>query len=146
MHIFLGRASKRVNKTILGIDDRAIKAMLQYPWPGNIRELQNIMERAAVLTQDSIIRLENLPVVFSELILQNPGIGTPASENNFRTQRDKHLNQVEKSLIKRYLQETGGTVSLAARKAGIPRRTFYRLLTRYDIQGENFRAKNPDLP
>ncbi|OHB34132.1 MAG: sigma-54-dependent Fis family transcriptional regulator [Desulfuromonadaceae bacterium GWC2_58_13] len=146
VHIFLGRASKRVNKTILGIDDRAIKAMLQYPWPGNIRELQNIMERAAVLTQDSIIRLENLPVVFSELILQNPGIGTPASENNFRTQRDKHLNQVEKSLIKRYLQETGGNVSLAARKAGIPRRTFYRLLTRYDIQGENFRAKNPDLP
>jgi transcriptional regulator of acetoin/glycerol metabolism len=80
------------------------------------------------------------------LILQNPGTGTPAGENNFRTQRDKHLNQVEKSLIKRYLQETGGNVSLAARKAGIPRRTFYRLLTRYDIQGENFRVKNPNTP
>lgn len=144
VHLFLGRASKRVNKTIVGIDDRAIHAMLQYPWPGNIRELQNIIERAAVLTQDSIIRLENLPVVFSELILQHPGGANPTQENNFRTQRDKHLNQVEKGLIKRYLQETGGNVSLAARKAGIPRRTFYRLLTRYDIQGTDFRVKSPD--
>ncbi len=141
VNLFLSRARKRLNKSIIGIDDRAIQSMLQYHWPGNIRELQNIIERAAVLTQDSIIRLENLPVIFGELILQKGDDSGETPELTFRSQRDKHLNQVEKSLIKRYLKETGGNVSSAARKAKIPRRTFYRLLTRYDIKGSEFRVK-----
>ena len=146
VHVFLDRASKRVNKTLVGIDERAIASMLRYPWPGNIRELQNIIERAAVLTQDSIIRLENLPVVFSQLMPESAeGTSAPA-DNGFRSQREKHLNQVEKNLIKRYLEETGGNVSLAARKAGIPRRTFYRMLTRYNLQGTEFRGKKPTPP
>ncbi len=136
VHAFLDRASKRLNKTIVGIEDRAIQAMRQYPWPGNIRELQNVLERAAVLAQDSVIRLENLPVVFGELSLQ--GSGLPAEqETTFRNQREKHLSQVEKALLKRYLQEAGGNVSAAARQAGIPRRTFYRLLSRYGLRGRD---------
>ncbi len=139
VHMFLDRASKRINKTIVGIEDRAIQAMLQYQWPGNIRELQNIIERAAVLTQDNIIRLENLPVIFAELALQGDTQGPQAGEPTFRSQREKHLGQVEKSLIKKYLQETDGNVSAAARKANIPRRTFYRLLNRYGIKGGEFK-------
>ncbi len=138
VHLFLARASNRINKTIIGIEDRAIQAMLRYPWPGNIRELHNIIERASVLTQDNIIRLENLPVVFAELALQEGNAG-PA-ETTFRGQREKHLSHVEKGLIKRYLEETEGNVSAAARKAKIPRRTFYRLLNRYGIKGEDFKA------
>jgi len=108
--------------------------------------LQNIIERAAVLTQDSIIRLENLPVVFSQLMPDLAEAASAPADNGFRSQREKHLNQVEKNLIKRYLEETGGNVSLAARKAGIPRRTFYRMLTRYDLQGAEFRGKKPTHP
>ncbi|AMV72896.1 iron-sulfur cluster-binding sigma-54-dependent transcriptional regulator [Desulfuromonas sp. DDH964] len=138
---FLARASKRVNKTLLGIEERAIQAMQCYPWPGNIRELQNIIERAAVLTQDQVIRLENLPVVFAELSLGETA-GAGKQPGSFRGQREKHLSQVEKGLIKRYLQESAGNVSEAARRAGIPRRTFYRLLSRYNIQGRDFSAKS----
>ncbi|MEJ2199890.1 MAG: sigma 54-interacting transcriptional regulator [Desulfuromonadaceae bacterium] len=144
VQLFLQRAANRLNKNLVDIEDRAVKAMLQYPWPGNIRELQNIIERAAVLSRDHHIRLENLPVIFSELLQQQPGESVTCEEHNFRAQRNDQLNRVEKNLIKRYLQETGGNVSLAARKAGIPRRTFYRLLSRYDIQGGNFRAKKPE--
>jgi transcriptional regulator with PAS, ATPase and Fis domain len=136
VHNFLDRASKRLNKTILGIEDRALAALHQYHWPGNIRELQNVLERSAVLSQDSVIRLENLPVVFAELAL-NEGRG-PAAEVSFRSQREKHVGQVEKGLLKRYLQESGGNVSAAARKANIPRRTFYRLLERNNLKGPDF--------
>ena len=65
-HHFLEKASAKLNKKIIGIDERAIEAMMQYPWAGNIREMQNIIERAAVLTHDDIIRLENLPLVFAQ--------------------------------------------------------------------------------
>ncbi len=51
--------------------------MRQYHWPGNIRELQNIIERAAVLTHDEVIHLDNLPVIFAELALQTPGQSRP---------------------------------------------------------------------
>jgi transcriptional regulator with PAS, ATPase and Fis domain len=137
LQLFVARASKRVNKNLIGIEDRAIHAMRQYHWPGNIRELQNIIERAAVLTHDELIRLENLPVIFADLALQNPDGAAPGG---FRGQRQKHLSQVEKNLLVRYLRETGGNVTAAARRAGIPRRTFYRLLERYQLQGVDFRA------
>ncbi|BCA79212.1 sigma 54-interacting transcriptional regulator [Desulfuromonas sp. AOP6] len=141
---FLLRASKRLNKPIVGIEDRAIDAMRQYPWPGNIRELQNIIERAAVLSQDRIIRLENLPVVFAELALKTPATGGEEADVSFRSQRDKHLSHMEKGLIKRYLQEAGGNVSAAARTAGIPRRTFYRLLDRHGLKGSDFQQATGD--
>ena len=143
---FLNRASKRVNKAVREIEDRAFRAMLHYPWPGNIRELQNIIERAAVLSRDNIIRLENLPVIFSELALQPDRERAPQKENSFRGEREKQLSQVEQALIKGYLQETGGNVSEAARKAAIPRRTFYRLLSRYGIKRSDFQKEDPQHP
>jgi len=139
---FIRRASQRTNKTINGIEDRAISAMMQYSWPGNIREMQNVIERAAVLAQDDIIRLENLPVVFAELAL-NSGSGAPTMTSpTFRNQRERHLSQVEKGLVKHYLQEANGNVSAAARKAQIPRRTFYRLLERYQLKGCDYRRNS----
>jgi len=137
LQLFVARASKRVNKNLIGIEDRAIHAMRQYHWPGNIRELQNIIERAAVLTHDEVIRVENLPTIFAELALQTPDGAAPGG---FRGQRQKHLSQVEKNLLVRYLREAGGNVTAAARRAGIPRRTFYRLLERYQMQGVDFKA------
>jgi transcriptional regulator with PAS, ATPase and Fis domain len=136
LQAFIAKASTRVNKTLLGIEDRAIQAMRQYHWPGNIRELQNIIERAAVLTHDDIIRLENLPVVLGELVMQSTG---EIGQDSLRSQRQKHVNKVESNLIKRYLRETEGNVSAAARLAGIPRRTFYRMLERNGINGIEFK-------
>jgi len=135
---FLNRVSQRLNKTISGIEDRAIRAMAGYGWPGNIRELQNVIERAAVLSRDGVIRLENLPVVIAEPAmetLENPTSGPSAG---FRKLREKQLTVVEKGLLKKYLQESDGNVSAAARRAGIPRRTFYRILSRHGIKGKDF--------
>ncbi len=139
-HHFIEKACKRLNKSIRGIDDRAIAAMMQYHWPGNIRELQNIIERAAVLAQDSVIRLENLPVIFSEMAVRDDNASERKADNTFRSQRDKHLGQVEKGLLKYYLQQAGGNVSQAARAAKIPRRTFYRMLSRHGLSGDDFRS------
>jgi len=138
LQVFVARASKRVNKNLIGVEERAIHAMRQYHWPGNIRELQNIIERAAVLTHDEVIRLDNLPVIFADLALQSPDLAT---SGGFRGQRQKHLGRVEKNLLVRYLRETQGNVTAAARRAGIPRRTFYRLLERHQLQGVDFRGQ-----
>ena len=136
---FLRSTSKRVNKTIDSIDRRAIEAMRQYHWPGNIRELQNIIERAAVLTQDNCIHLENLPVVFTELVAKHHD-DPDQPRNSFRDSLDRQILLVEKGLLKSYLQESQGNVSEAARRAQLPRRRMYRLLDRHNLRGEDFRA------
>ncbi|MCD6526580.1 MAG: sigma 54-interacting transcriptional regulator [Desulfuromonas sp.] len=140
---FLGSTSKRVNKTINSIDRRAIEAMRQYHWPGNIRELQNIIERAAVLTQDNCIHLENLPVIFTELVGKHHD-NPDQPRSSFRHSLGKQILLVEKGLLKSYLNEAGGNVSEAARKAQLPRRSMYRLLERHSLKGEDFRTTDSE--
>ncbi len=131
---FLRSTSKRVNKTIDSIDRNAIEAMRLYHWPGNIRELQNIIERAAVLTRDNCIHLENLPVVFTELL----GKGGDAT-TTFRSARERQISLIEKGLLERYLADARGNISAAARAAGLPRRSMYRLLERHGLSATPFR-------
>jgi len=139
-HHFLEKTRTKLNKNIDGIEELALKAMLRYPWPGNIREMENIIERAAVLTHDEIIRLDNLPLIFAEKYAgeANQGFDTGGS---FKAERGKHLLRVEKELLIRFLTEAGGNVSKAAKLANIPRRTLYRLLEKYGVTGKGVKKQ-----
>ena len=138
-HHFLGKASAKLNKKLVGIEDRAIKAMTNYSWSGNIRELQNVLERAAVLTHDDVIRLENLPDIFAENHAEGMA-GKIDAQASFLAARERQVGRVERELIQRYLVEANGNVSKAAQLAGIPRRTFYRLLDRHCLRGGDVKA------
>ncbi|MBK5274004.1 MAG: sigma 54-interacting transcriptional regulator [Desulfuromonadales bacterium] len=131
---FLEKARKKLNKSIAGIEERAVKAMQHYPWPGNIREMQNIIERSSVLAQDGIIRLENLPTVFTDTYECCADDEVNRRRVSFKAERELQVGRTEKNLVRRYLEETGGNVAKAARQANIPRRTFYRLLEKYGIE------------
>jgi len=108
--------------------------MQNYDWPGNIRELQNIIERALVLTKNDIIRLDNLPAFFSEIYERSSGIEIGRRKVSFKAEREISVSRSERNIITRYLEESGGNVSKAARLAEIPRRTFYRLLSKHGIE------------
>lgn len=137
---FLNHAARRLNKTIHKIDDNARQALSCYHWPGNIRELQNIIERAVVLSPDQVIHLEQLPVVFSELLRKKEGAIT-ALDSGLRQQRDQQTGKIEADLLIHFLSEAAGNVTAAARLANIPRRTFYRMLQRQNIDGKIYRDK-----
>ena len=122
-----------MNKRLTGIEERAVTAMRNYRWPGNIREMQNIIERAAVLSQDGVVRLENLPSIFREIFEERAGVLPGVRRTSFKAERETHVVRLERNLILRYLEESGGNVSKAARLADLPRRTFYRLLEKNGI-------------
>jgi len=141
-HYFLEKARNKLNKAIVGIEERAINAMVKYPWPGNIREMQNVIERAAVLTHDEIIKLGNLPLAFAESYAEE---GEDVIDlRSFKKEREPHVLRVEKKLIQRYLADAGGNVSKAAQLANIPRRTFYRLLDKHGLKGRTIRAREEE--
>ena len=131
---FLDKARKKLNKTIEGIEERAVKAMQHYPWPGNIREMQNVIERSAVLVKDGIIRLENLPTIFTDTYELCPDDNVNRRRVSFKAERELQVGRTEKHIITRYLDESGGNVAKAARLANIPRRTFYRILEKHGIE------------
>jgi transcriptional regulator with PAS, ATPase and Fis domain/iron only hydrogenase large subunit-like protein len=131
---FLEKARKKLKKSIAGIEDRAVKAMQHYPWPGNIREMQNVIERSAVLVKDSIIRLENLPTVFADTYASCLDIDVNRRRVSFKAEKEQKISRTEKLMISRYLDESGGNVAKAARLANLPRRSFYRLLEKYGIE------------
>ncbi|MDD5286597.1 MAG: sigma 54-interacting transcriptional regulator [Desulfuromonadaceae bacterium] len=137
---FLEKASAKLNKKIVSIEMRAIKAMMDYPWSGNIREMQNVIERAAVLTQDDTIRLEHLPHSFVDNYTEGSN-DRSVTQASFQASRERHVGKVEKDLIQQYLTQVNGHVSKAAKLADIPRRSFYRLMKKYGLNGREIKAR-----
>lgn len=129
---FLRSIAQANGKKITGIEPEALNALIQYDWPGNIRELKNIMERMVVLSNDSELRLQNVPEDIrhaaknTEPGLQEIKALLPVSDSSL-------LTDMEKEMIRNTLQQVRGNKSKAAKKLGISRRTLYRKLTQYNI-------------
>jgi DNA-binding NtrC family response regulator len=102
--------------------------------------MQNVIERAAVLTQDDTIRLEHLPHSFSENYTEMKA-DKSVTQTSFQAARERHVGRVEKDLIQQYLIEVNGHVSKAAILADIPRRTFYRLMEKYGLKGREIKTR-----
>ncbi|GFE59105.1 sigma-54 dependent transcriptional regulator [Geobacter sp. AOG1] len=117
---FLHRFSRQIGKKLKGVEPEALTAMKTYPWPGNIRELQNVMERGVILAKD-FIRRSNLP---DEVVRSN---GQEPREGK------DLLKSVEKEMIAKALRKHGGNRRLAATELGISRRTLQYKLKEFDL-------------
>ena len=115
-------------KKIRGIEKNAREALIQYDWPGNIRELKNIVERMVVLSSSDMLTLEQIPEDIRQGRSQAAGITGSGS-----LQGISKIADAEKELIRNALRETQGNKSNAAGKLGISRRTLYRKLAEYQL-------------
>ncbi|MFA6599426.1 MAG: sigma-54 dependent transcriptional regulator [Candidatus Omnitrophota bacterium] len=118
-------------RKIKALTPEAMRALSGYDWPGNIRELKNIIERMVVLSTGDVLGFENIP----EDIRKRAG-GDGAAEASMAGPGESNLNEVEKQVIARTLAEVKGNKSLAAKKLGISRRTLYRKLDEYGLARE----------
>jgi transcriptional regulator with PAS, ATPase and Fis domain len=123
---FLLRARAKVNKRVDSIAPSALALLKSYSWPGNLRELENIIERAVVLTSSSVVEAEHLPLHVQDVSPFIPQVGFMAS-------KAQAIEQFERGAVSSYLLKAEGNVSKAAKLAKIPRRTFHRLLAKYKI-------------
>jgi len=130
---FIGRFGKRVGKKFRTIDKRTVDLFENYSWPGNIRELQNVIERAVILSDGDTISVDEAWLAQESPQFQDPKIAMSDA-----------LNRHEKEMIESALAETGGRVSGtrgAAEKLGIPTRTLDSKIKRLGIN--KFRFKDP---
>lgn len=152
---FLRQAAHRANKGVTHIDADALEALMRHTWPGNIRELENVLERAVVLCEADHISLKELPpdvLAPGELPLVSaktmPGAMHSTHESPLKTpspdvvstvratsrniRQDADLN--ERMILERALRDCGGNKAEAARKLGIPRSTFFSKLKKAGMQ------------
>jgi len=125
---FLRTAAAKVNKKVERITAEALDLLNRYGWPGNLRELENIIERAVVLASERSIQSHHLP-----LHLQEPGKLELTVDDGLVAGKERLVREFERQAVLRFLRETGGNISAAARKARITRRNFHRLLAKHGI-------------
>lgn len=121
--------SRQVGKVRHQVDPDAMRAIINYDWPGNIRELRNVLERAQILAEGSTITLDDLP----ENMLLSPLKSTPASAETPAAD-PMNLNEIERKTIIAALQQENGNKARAAKRLGTSRRSLYRLLARYGLE------------
>jgi transcriptional regulator with PAS, ATPase and Fis domain len=122
---FLRKYNKKAKKNIETISPQAIKAMREYDWPGNIRELENTIERAVVLSKGNGIDIEDL---MYHGISASPALLSPLG-GNYKT-----LEEMEKEYIKAVLRTQQGNKSKASRLLGIDRKTLWAKIIKYSLK------------
>ncbi|HEX8697271.1 MAG TPA: sigma-54 dependent transcriptional regulator [Myxococcaceae bacterium] len=134
MH-FLSRAGRPLE----GFTPEALRALTGFAWPGNVRQLENAVARAAAVTQGPRIQLEDLPPELGRA----PGSGSLPAESlatmPYREAVDSARDAVSRDYLTALMQEFGGNVTHAAERAGMERESLHRLLKRYGVRSEDFK-------
>jgi sigma-54 specific flagellar transcriptional regulator A len=115
------------------ISQIAMDCLRRYHWPGNIRELQNLVERMSILYPNTTIEREHLPPSVAER-RRSVRVATPAALPSGGLDLKEHLGSIEKQLIESALAQTDGTVAHAARLLKLRRTTLVEKLRKYHLQ------------
>ncbi|MCB2200169.1 sigma 54-interacting transcriptional regulator [bacterium] len=122
--------SKQAGKEIEEISEDVLSHLMQYSWPGNIRELRNCLERAVIVTRDKTIRFEHLPPE----IRNASSTSTPDADKTSTTVSSTQPAPTERDRILHALDKHGWVVARAARELGIARQTLYRKMASMKLE------------
>ncbi len=129
MDYFIAKYGKENRKHVAGVTAEARDLLMRYAYPGNVRELENILERAVVLSKRGVISRSDLPIHLH--LPRNEG-GLPAGA--LKTSLKQTLDTVERGLLIDALKESGGVQSRAAQKLGISERVLRYKLKKYKVR------------
>ena len=122
---FLEKSAARLGKPVKAISAEAAQKLVDYDWPGNVRQLENSIERAITLTRFDHITVDDLPERVRKFD------ASPAHVIDLELEHMLTLEQLERRYIERVLKASAGNKTQAARVLGVDRRTLYRKLERY---------------
>ena len=137
---FVERSSHAMGKATLGITDEAMRLLRQYAWPGNIRELENVIDRAVIFSKHAKLEAEDLPdelrgaLAPATALAETRATSGPAEPNGAAATLKDALKSPERDLILKVLEEVRWNRSEAAKRLGIHRSTLYHKIRKLGIQ------------
>ena len=142
----LARLGTRIDSAASDISEEAMACLETYDWPGNTRELINVLERALLLSETEEILPEDLPAGIIGALMSDKDVWALMEDAPAHWQgqtlpqvRERMIQQVEKTYLKMVLAQTKGRVGTAAELAGIHPRGFYDKLRQYGLRKEDYR-------
>ena len=135
---FLKQFSHKMGKDIVGFDDPSVQRLTAYDWPGNVRQLRNVVERAVILGENEQITLKDLP-----LFADSDGIGplmdqVPRDNEELKRIkkeiRRKAVENIEKNFVLQALENNDWNITRAAKETGLQRTNFQNMMKKYGIR------------
>jgi transcriptional regulator with PAS, ATPase and Fis domain len=134
---FLKQFSRRMGKNVRGFDDEAVNRLIEYDWPGNVRQLRNMVERAAILCEADQITIKELPLLgeFGEIeqLIERVPSNNEELKRVKKEIRQKAVQKVEKNFILNALVRNDWNITRAARETGLQRTNFQNMMKKYGI-------------
>ena len=138
VEVFLKKLKQRHEKNIHSVHPQVLRAFKNYPWPGNIRELENLMERACILETTKVLTPESFPAGLFESGNQHAVL--PVEDHLPLAEARRHAtDDFERQYLKTLFARSKGKVNRAAQDAGISSRQLNKLMVKYGIQKEAFK-------
>ncbi len=127
---FIERFAKQTGKHIIGMEPESKEILLKYQYPGNVRELKNIIERMVILSSGGMLTLDNKKAYVSENICNVQTINSVKTNLSYKEAKQ----EFEKQYIKGVIEACGGNITHAAEKMGMSRRQLFNKITEYGIK------------
>ena len=119
--LFLKRYAEKYHRPLNSLDENVAEMLKDYRWGGNIRELQNCMEKAVILSEGTTLTAKDIKLDHGQTAQPNT--------NNFRSLS----NEDEEHLVRKAMERSGGNISAAAKMLGVSRPTLYAKLKKYGL-------------
>jgi two-component system response regulator PilR (NtrC family) len=129
---FLAKYTQQMGKSIAAISQEALAHLQGYDWPGNIRELENVIERAVALEPTPTILPESLPDHVRGLTPRKAAVATPLPDEGFDL--EQHVRDIERDYLAEALKKAGGVQVKAAELLGMSFRSFRYYAKKYNLK------------
>ncbi|MBU0698945.1 MAG: sigma-54-dependent Fis family transcriptional regulator, partial [Proteobacteria bacterium] len=136
---FLKKLNNDFQKNILDIHPHVIETLKKYAWPGNIRELENLLERAYILETTSMLTPESFPGELFEKEAASAVLPI-AAHLPLTEARQKAIKDFERQYLKELISRNKGKINKSAEEAGVSTRQLHKLMLKYGIRKEDFKA------
>jgi DNA-binding NtrC family response regulator len=139
VEVFLKKMNRFSPKEIQNVHPQVTEAFKWYSWPGNIRELENLMERAHILETSSMLTPESFP---SELFGPETLLASVTVDTHLTLAEARHegIKDIEQRYLKEVLARNRGRIKESATAAGVTTRQLHKLMKKYEIRKEQFKS------
>jgi DNA-binding NtrC family response regulator len=139
VHHFLRKLNQKYGKGLKGVLPEVMGSLRVYDWPGNIRELENLMERAYILEKSDRLGSIGFPAEIMAMVPQNNGDEQSIYDLSLSEARRKAVEEVEYRYLLKLLDAHKGRIEPCAAQAGVTTRQLHNLLTKYGLKSKDYR-------